>query len=168
MICSILAREIQDYLLGNKIIDIASRKLSNEFRTINEYDDIRITLSNNILLRVQCTLRILFEKKISLISNDRYLTDNQFDVDDGYVDNSYFNAKVEKISWAMLYQCIVAIRFSPLGDIKIITNSNFELQIIIDTRRDVCYSYDIIDFNAGTIIRVYFKEGKIIATKSKW
>ena len=159
MICSNVKHLLHQHLKGQHIIDIYYNNLSEEFQSINEYDSIDIIFSDNSILRVQSTLRILYENNFVLLSNNRFLNDEEDLLTGKY---ALFNLQLNKTSLLTTNSQIINIAFTDLGDMRFITNTGFEFQVLIDTRRTDCTSYELWNFDLKSRLCVFCQNGKIV------
>jgi len=162
MICGSVKHLLCQNLNGQRIISINFNKLPDVFQNINEYDSIDIFFNNGSILRVQCTLRILYNNQIVFLSNDRFLTDPTDSCEKNY---DKFSAQLKKLSLLIMNSQIVNTAFTALGDLKFVTNTEYEFQVLIDTRRTDCVSYELFNFNSKTNLLVSCNDGIIVGTQ---
>ncbi len=165
MVCRRFEMEFCQQLLNTYILDIYYDNLPIKFQKINEYDSISVLLSNNSILRVQCTLRILYNNQLFFLSNDRFI-DNDVKVSSKTI--SLFEYQLQKLSFLTMNAKINDIKFTQLGDIKLLTSNGYEFQILIDTRRTQCISYENINFDTKMCLCVLCENGEIIGINKRW
>lgn len=158
MICKKIKHLLCQNLIGQCITDLIFNELSEDFQRINEYDSIDISFQSNRILRVQCALRILYNNELIFLSNNRFLFNSKDKCDEKYLE---FQARLKEISLIITNTRIIDITFTEIGDISLSTNTGFEFQLLIDTRRTDCTSYDIWDFDTKTVLCVFCEDGII-------